>query len=139
MSWPKLSAISAVSQKAQLYFMLRAGSIRSAQVVTFLRHLLRHVAGPIVLVWDRAPIHRSAMVRNFAQQHPRLHIILLPAYAPELNPDEGVWRHLKRIYLANFCPDHVHQLKTEIRRSTIRLRARPKLIQSFFKHAKLFF
>ncbi len=139
MSWSKLSAISAVSPKAQLYFQLRSGAIRSEQVVKFLRHLLRHVHGNIVLVWDRATIHRSVRVRRFLFDHPRLYVALLPAYAPELNPDEGVWRHLKGVFLANFCPDHVSDLKAELRTTTVRLRARPQLIQSFFDHAGLFF
>ncbi len=139
MSWPKLSAISAVSQKSDLYFQLRPGAIRSREVVKFLEHLLCHVRGNILLVWDRATIHRAASVRRFMLDHPRLHVTLLPAYAPELNPDEGVWRHLKGVFLANYCPDHVCDLKAELRKTTVRLRARPKLIRSFFDHAGLFF
>jgi len=137
--WSKLSAISAVSPKAQLYFQIRSGAIRSKEVIQFLRHLLRHVRGNIVLVWDRATIHRSAQVRRFIFDHPRLHVALLPPYAPDLNPDEGVWRHLKGVFLSNFCPDHVSDLKAELRKTTVRLRARPKLLKSFFDHADLFF
>jgi hypothetical protein len=92
----KLSAISALSVAPQrlrvgLYMHVHAANITGAEVVVFLRHLLRHLRGPVDLLWDGGPIHRRADVTAFVHQHPRLHVHRFPAYAPELNPDEWVW------------------------------------------------
>jgi transposase len=65
-------------------------------VVAFLEHLLREVPGRMVLIWDGAPIHRSQVIQEFLANGaaPRLHLERLPAYAPELNPGEGLWAYL---------------------------------------------
>jgi transposase len=49
-------------------------------------------------------------------QNPRLHLEHFPSYAPELNPDEGVWSLAKR-ELANSCPNQVDELMEDIIRS----------------------
>ncbi len=90
--------------------LLWHGSIDSEGVVHFVRHLLRQRRGPLVVVWDNLAAHRSALVRDFAATHPRLHLEHLPAYAPELNPVEGLWAHFKAQTLANACPRDVDDL-----------------------------
>jgi transposase len=73
------------------YFQLVRGSVRSPQVVEFLTHLLRHLPGNVLVVWDRLAQHRSRLVRDFiAGQGGRLAVEWLPAYAPELNPAEYI-------------------------------------------------
>jgi DDE superfamily endonuclease len=91
------SAISAISPGGRLYFRCQDLALNSAEVVAFLEHLLREVPGRMVIIWDGAPIHRSHVIKEFlangAEQ--RLHLERLPAYAPELNPGEGLWQQLK--------------------------------------------
>ncbi len=53
-----------------------------------LQHVQRHVSGRIILIWDRARIHTGKKVKEYLAQHPEIQIELLPAYAPELNPEE---------------------------------------------------
>jgi transposase len=84
-----------------------------------------------VLVWDRLPAHRSAAVRRFAARHRRLAIEYLPAYAPELNPNEYAWGYLKRNLLPQFCPDDFQQLRVETWFQTLQLSERPRLLRSF--------
>jgi DDE superfamily endonuclease len=96
----KLSAISALSVSPRcvrlgLYMHIHAVNITGAEVVVFLRHLLRHLRGPVNLLWDGSPIHRRDDVKGFLKRHPRLQVHRFPAYAPELNPDEFVWTKLK--------------------------------------------
>ena len=71
----------------------------------FLRDLLAHLRGNVILVWDRLNAHRSARVQVWRMVYPRLSIEWFPPYAPELNPMEYVWAHLKGHRLANhgFC------------------------------------
>jgi transposase len=68
--------------------------MHSADVVAFLEHLLHEIPGRIVLIWDGSPMHRSQTIQEFLANGaaPRIHLERLPAYAPELNPDEGVWQ-----------------------------------------------
>jgi transposase len=111
------SAISAISPEGKLYFHDQDHAMDSGDVVAFLEHLLREVPGRLVLIWDGSPIHRShtiqACLANDAAQ--RLHLERLPAYAPELNPDEGVWQQLKGVELRNVCCVDLPHLHRELR------------------------
>jgi transposase len=107
--------------------------------VAFLEHLLREVPGRMVVIWDGSPIHRSQTLRAFLAQgaSQRLHLERLPAYAPELNPAEGLWPQLKGVELRNLCGLHLPHLRRERRDAVKRVRRKPRLITSFFHGAKL--
>jgi transposase len=134
-----LSAISAISPEGKLYFHCQDRAIDSADVVAFLEHLLREVAGRMVIIWDGAPIHRSHVIKGFLANGaaPRLHLERLPAYAPELNPGEGLWQQLKGVELRNLCCVHSPHLRRELRAAVKRVRRKPRLIKSFFRGAQL--
>lgn len=93
-------------------------------MVRFLQHLLRHIPGKMLIVWDGAPIHRAQVVKDFRAQGgaARLWLELLPGYAPELNPDEGIWSYLKRFELRNLCCGDLAELRLELRLAAARLR-----------------
>ena len=62
------------------YFRLFPGTIRAPQVVQFLGHLLRHLSGKVLVIWDRLPGHRARLVKEFvAEQQGRLRLEYLPA------------------------------------------------------------
>jgi transposase len=63
----------------------------------------------------------------------RLHLELLPSYAPELNPDEGIWRYLKRVELRNVCCQDLLELLVEFTLATKRLRHKPESNQACLK------
>lgn len=91
-----LSAISAISPEEQLYFHCQEWALNSVDVVAFLEYVLREVAGRLVIIWDGAPIHRSHAIQEFLATGAaeRFRVERLPAYAPELNPGEGLCVHL---------------------------------------------
>jgi transposase len=134
-----LSAIAAISPEGKLYFHSQDHAIDSADVVAFLDHLLREVSGRLVIIWDGAPIHRSQLIQEFLAQGaaPRLHLERLPAYAPDLNPGEGLWQQLKGVELRHVCCFSLSHLRVELRDAVKRVRRKPRLIQSFFRGAKL--
>jgi transposase len=134
-----LSAISALSPAGKLYFHCQDGAINSADVLAFLEHLLREVPGRMVIIWDGAPIHRSQLIKSFLANGAaqRLHLERLPAYAPELNPGEGLWQQLKGVELPNLCCFNIPHLRRELRDAVKRVRRRPRLITSFLRGAKL--
>jgi transposase len=134
-----LSAISAVSPEGKLYFHGQGGAINSAAVVAFLEHLLREVPGHMVVIWDGAPIHRSQIIKEFLANGAaqRIHLERLPAYAPELNPAEGVWQQLKVVELRNLCCFDLHHLWNELRTAVKRVRRKPRILKGCFAGAGL--
>jgi transposase len=134
-----LSAISAISPEGKLYFRCQDYALNSADVVAFLEHLLREVPGRIVIIWDGAPIHRSHVIKAFLANGAaqRLHLERLPAYAPELNPGEGLWQQLKGVELRNLCCFNIPHLRDELRDAVKRVRRKPRIIKGFFQGATL--
>jgi transposase len=134
-----LSAISAISPEGQGSFHSQESALHSADVVAFLEHLLREVPGRMVIIWDGAPIHRSHVIREFLANGAaqRIHLERLPASAPELNPDEGLWAQLKGVELRNVCCGRIAQLRGELRDAVKRVRRKPRIIQGCFKGAGL--
>ena len=87
------------------YFRVYPGAIRNPQVVQFLKHLMRHIPGRLLVVWDGLPSHRSRRVHDFVgETHGRPVLERLPSYAPEFNPVEYLWGYWKHHELRNFCP-----------------------------------
>lgn len=137
-NWKTLSAIAGVTWW-NFYFRLFPGTIRSPQVVTFLRHLLRHLPGKVLVIWDGLRAHRSRMVQAFVDaQRGRVQLECLPAYAPELNPVEYLWGYWKQHALPNFCPTTFGELSWHARCALRRMRRRPTLVTAFWKQADLF-
>ena len=137
-NWKTLSAMAGVTWW-NFYFRLYPGSIRSAQVVEFLSHLMRHIHSNLLVIWDGVPTHRSRLVKEFvAQQNGRIELESLPAYAPELNPVEYLWGYWKQHELPNFCPKTFSDLSLHAVWALKRMRRRPKLIVAFWKQAELF-
>jgi transposase len=134
-----LSAISAISPEGKLYFHSQDDAITSADVVAFLEHLLREVPSRMVIIWDGAPMHRSHVVKEFLANGAaaRLHVEHLPAYAPELNPGEGLWQQLKGVELRNVCCFNLGHLRQELREAVKRVRRKPRVIKGFFSGASL--
>lgn len=132
-----LSAISAITPDGRLFLHVQEATIRSGAVVQFLRQLLRQIPGRLLVIWDGAPIHRSTTIKDFlaAGAAHRLHLARLPAYAPELNPDEGIWRYLKYVELRNLCCPTLWDLDQEVRLATRRLRRKPHLVRACFAQA----
>ena len=133
-----LSAISAVTPEGWLRMQIYAEPITGRHVVRFLQHLGHTLPGDrFWLLWDGAPIHRSRAVKRFLAAAPagRFRVEQLPGYAPELNPDEGVWNALKEDELANVsCPD-MPALRAELRAATQRLQHKPEVVRGFFRQA----
>jgi transposase len=72
------------------------GSINAEKLLVGLEHLLRHIKGPFILIWDQSRPHKAKIVKAFLEKHPEIHIEYLPAYAPELNPEEYCHGNVKR-------------------------------------------
>jgi transposase len=137
-NWKTLSAIAGITWW-NFYFRLFPGAIKGPQIIEFLEHLQRHLPGKLLVIWDGLPGHRSRLVKDFvAGQAGRLELEGLPSYAPELNPVEYLWGHLKHHELPNVCAKNLSELSHHAIRALRRLRRRPTLVAAFWKQLGLF-
>jgi transposase len=130
----RISAISALAlsagrERLSLYARFRARNLNGLDVRDFVRSLLRHRRGPVVLLWDRGKIHRSGAVERLKARHPRLTVEEFPAYAPELNPAEFVWAKADRAQ-ANRVAWDVEELRGQLWNATRRIRGSQRLLWS---------
>lgn len=112
------------------------GAMRSEQTIQTLQHLQRHVSGKIILIWDQARIHPGEKVKEYLAKHPEVQVEFLPAYAPELNPEEYCHGNIKQ-HLRNARPSNKQEIRVLLDRGFARLRRRPDLLLSFFHTAKV--
>lgn len=116
--------------EGKLYMIEQERSFKGEDAVRFLKHLMRRIPGKLVVVWDGSPIHRGGAVKDFLASGAasRLQLEQLPGYAPDLNPDEGIWKHLKCVELKNLCCESLAELKVELRKAKERLRHKRDVI-----------
>jgi transposase len=140
-SHDRVSAISGIALsprrfRCTLYCHIYEDNIQGDEVALFLRHLLRQIPGQLIVVWDNGQIHRGDPVQELLVRTRRLHLVPFPAYAPELNPDEGVWNHLKS-QLANGRPDTRAELLDVLAEEICRLAASPALLRGCIQQSEL--
>jgi len=137
----RISAISGLSvspkrRRCSLYCHLYEDNIQGEEVAAFLRHLLRQIHGLLIVMLDNSTTHRGEPVRELLSRTSRLILVPFPAYAPELNPDEGVWNHLKAT-LANGRPDTHFELMDVLAEEICRLAASQPLLRGCIHQSDL--
>lgn len=126
--------ISAVSPRGLMRFMVTKGSVTAAVFMEFLQRLLINAPGPVFVIVDGHPTHKAKSVKKFVEaQRGNLKLFYLPAYSPELNPDELVWNDLKNNCVGRKILTSREELQDHVRRHLLRLQKMPKLIRSFFR------
>jgi transposase len=139
----KVSCIAALSvsprrRRVGLYFSLRPNAnVTVPWLIDFLRHLANHLRRPAVLIWDRLPGHRARRVQQCLSRRGIVGV-LLPPYAPELNPVETLWAYLKQNPLANWAPPDAVTLARVARRKARRVKRAPDLLRGFLRSTPLF-
>jgi transposase len=125
-----LSVMSGITLEGKLLMMEQDRAFKGPEVVRFLKHALRQIGGKLLIIWDGSPIHRSKVVKDFLREGAARGIRLeqLPGYAPDLNPDEGIWKHLKYVELKNVCCRSLSELRVELRKAKERLRHKSHVI-----------
>lgn len=139
----KVSAIGAltlspVDHRPGFDFQTLAGGYFGAeQVVTFLRDLLRHLRGKVVVLWDGGSNHKGPVIRQFLKRNKRLRLERLPPYSPDLNPVEAVWSWLKWGRLANFAPETLPELEEWAVEYLMDLKFDPELLKALWERSDL--
>ena len=127
-----LSVISGITLDGRLFLQMQEQAYTAETVVGFLRVLLRKIRGKVLVIWDGSPIHKGQPIKDYLAKGAakRLHLERLPGYAPDLNPDEGIWNYLKRVELKNRCCRDLAELRCELQRAKERLRHKREVIRS---------
>lgn len=128
-----ISAASAVTAKGAFWYCTYHGGLNAELFVGLLRRLMRHRSKPVHLVVDGLPAHKTKLVKNYvASTGGRLTLHVLPGYAPELNPDELVWSHVKRTGVARTPLRKGEKLRDKIEAQLAAIKKAPWFVRSFF-------
>lgn len=139
----KVSAIGGLSVSPRRHrlrmvlILVPRGNVSQGIVVAFLRTLLRHFRGRVILIWDRWAVHKGSLVRAFLERHPRMRVEPLPAYAPELNAVDHAWGHMKYHDLANHGLEDVDALTEAVADDHARLSREQRLLRAFVRATEL--
>jgi len=144
--WKRISAAAMIGyrydgRRARLLVHTVAGAYNDELLADVLLDLRRHLRGAkATLLWDGLPSHRSRFMQHFlAQQRSWLVAERLPAYAPELNPVEGLWSNIKGRELANRCEATVSGLEDAAAVAVERVSSNQQLLFSFLHKSGLSF
>jgi transposase len=139
----KVSLIAALTlsprnQHLGLYFStLINDHFESTAVDWFVRQLLKHLRGPVIVIWDRGNMHRGPAIHQLQEDFPRLTLEFLPPYAPDLNPVEQVWTFLKWHRLSNFAPADTRELEHKAFDELFGVRKNQNRLRSFWQGSDL--
>lgn len=111
--------------------------VTAAAMVGFLEDLLKRLRGQVIVVWDGGSSHKGDLIRELCARFGRLDLERLPAYAPDLNPVEWVWAHLKYGRMANFVPRHVRHLEQILQGHLLAVAKAPNLLRQLWKGSTL--
>lgn len=129
-----ISAASAVNAKGAFWYCTYEGALNADLFIELLKQLMHRRRNPVHLVLDSLPAHKKAIVREYTEStsgHLTLHF--LPGYAPDLNPDELVWSHVKRTGTARRPLQKGEKLREKIEQQLAKLKTMPRLLRSFFQ------
>jgi transposase len=134
--------ISAISAQGALRFSVLTGTLTAAGFIAFLKRLThdaqRTGAGPVFCIVDNHPAHRAKAVDRFVDSTDgALRLYRLPAYSPQLNPDEWVWKNVKHDGVAPAAPRGPEQMKAVVTARLRRLQRLPQIVRGFFGDPEL--
>jgi len=133
-----MNLISAISPRGDFRFMTVEGRMNAEKFIEFLKRLIHNAPHPVFLVVDRHPSHRAKKVLAFVRStEGRLRLFFLPPYAPDLNPDEHVWNHLKNHGVGKQAIRSRDQFRKVVLGHMRSLQRLPDLIRSFFRDSHL--
>jgi transposase len=130
----RVNAISAVNASGAFWYDVYTGKFNAPLFIEKLKAFMRCRRRPVFLVLDGHPAHRAKIVADYVQSlKGRLELHFLPGYAPDLNPDEFVWNHLRQNGVTKKPLKKNEQLKTRVEKDLACIKRSPRLVRSFFR------
>lgn len=126
--------ISTVSNRGTLRFMIFDGKFNADVCITFLKRLIKDAKGKIFLILDGHPVHKSKKVKSWiATNSSRICLFILPAYSPELNPDELLNQDVKTNAVRKKRAVNQGELKRNLLGYLRGRQKRPNLVRRYFQ------
>jgi transposase len=132
-----IKMVSAVSGRGEIKFAVHEGTMNAQRFIEFLQALLHDIEGKIFLVVDGSSVHKAKVVKEFLATSDRIELFFLPAYSPELNPDEWANKNVKHDRVGRSVPLTRDDLKKIVTEALDRLAASPHIVRGFFADPKL--
>ena len=133
-----VNMISAVTARGALRFSIINGTLTAPKFIDFCKRLLHDAPGPVFLILDGHPVHRSKAVKAYAESTAgRLRLFRIPAYSPQLNPDEWVWKNVKHDRVGKAGVSGPDQFKALAVTALRRLQRMPSIVRGFFADPNL--
>lgn len=129
-----VNAISAINAGGGFWYRTYLGTLNATRFVEFLKAFLRGRKRPVFLVLDRHPAHIAKIVAKFIREKKgRVELHFLPGYAPDLNPDEFVWNHLRAQGVSKKPLRRNESLRDRVEADLAKIKSLPRLVKSFFR------
>jgi transposase len=130
-----LNLISAVSAQGEFRFMITKGRVGARVFIDFIKRLIHKAERPVFLIVDGHPAHKAVMVKKFIESiKDQFRLFFLPAYSPELNPDERVWNDLKNNAIGRKTIGSPETLKKDVISHLRFIQKSPNRVRSYFQN-----
>lgn len=130
------NVISAVNNLGKMRFRVYRGSFTQRVMMDFLERLIRDAKRKIIVIADGHPAHKGRSLRHWLSSHAaQCELVLLPGYAPELNPDELLNQDLKSNVFKAGRPRTPDELVRQTRTYLAATQKRPDIVQAYFHEA----
>lgn len=134
----KINMISSISNKGKLRFMVYEENMHAELFITFLERLIESSEKKIFLILDNLRIHHAKLVKSWVEEHQtQIALFYLPAYSPDLNPDEYLNNDFKRNVNAKHIPINKKELAKNTEDFMNELSNNPTRVVNYFKHEKI--
>lgn len=130
--------ISAVTNQGKVRFRIFEGNMNADILIDFMMRLLKDAKRKVFLILDNLRVHHAKPVREWLEQHKTMiAVFYLPAYSPELNPDEYLNCDLKAGVHSGQPARNKEQLKQKVSKHMRMLQRKPNRVRKYFKHEKI--
>lgn len=129
----RCNMISSITGRGRLRFMVFKKRFTSAVFIDFMRRLVRSVGRKVYLIVDGHPAHKSAQTKRWLARHAeQIRLILLPAYSPDLNPDEFLNNDVKANAVGRRRASSREDMMADVRGYLRSTQKQPEIVKSFF-------
>jgi transposase len=133
-----INMISAVTNQGKVRFRFFEGGMNAEVLIEFMRRLVKDAKRKVILILDNLRVHHAKVVKAWLEAHgQQIEVFYLPAYSPELNPDEYLNCDLKAGVHSGKPARNKEQLRRKATRHMRMLQRRSSRVRKYFEHEKI--
>jgi len=130
-----INMISAITNQGKVRFKFYDGSMNAAVLIDFLKRLIKDAGRKVILILDNLRVHHASKVKEWLEgKEDQIELYYLPAYSPELNPDEYLNCDLKKGVHSGIPARSKEELKKKATSHMRMLQKKPERVKKYFKH-----